>query len=1371
MFSRPKPGETEDDLLKFQQEFLANQTNAAASIVKRGDKRKSEKHDEGQNEKETKRDIVQMDALPSEIPKEQPVKKSKFRQSQEQRTNPLVDTTYDPEEEIDKHDTHIAAVLTKIIERDTRNVEVLLPNPCTDGFPKVLHLSQQSTDSVPRQGKKKSLFAQQYSSTGVKDFGLMVQQETSRVSGSGEPEEMDTSEELKIEGEGPHLIEGTGISATFGKDEVMKIHHENVHKLRSMSQSEIAEEQRKLLEILDPKLVTFLRKKKVSDKNSSNSSSILADQETGGSRTHHTKPRAKLGEKDLPIKPNKEWSHMEKLEYDKLEWMEDLPPPSTDNKETGQHARFDFHGNLMTADNTDVPVNIGLHHHGDEPERPGYTLEELFHLARSTNKQQRTLALQTLSNILNKVRNGELEALVQSPVLPAVIDAGVMFLLRWALDDSVDMVVSATVAALCNLLVCDADDKSLDRVFSWHQGHSVPKHQPRSDEDEIKKVISNEEETPEDTDADLLKKDVILCLVTRMNFLPRLRYILTKTRPQAPTVINILKILCRVAYHSTKVAYDMFLCSGLLDVILQEFLPTSWKLEDTGQPLSDIYGIPVTMAMRLMRCLTQAGKTRASILLTDNQLQARLLRYMVEVNPASLNLPELEAYQLQTESYRTWKICLLYGLATEIYVDMFPVVIDKLRHIEEIVINESVTKYQMDNFVEFIGALEAVVHVAGTNNSKQAKFNRSQEGQSMEVKSSEFIAMPTVNWGHVADLLHPVARSLSKVMNYIKDNYQFKKSDLSFAAACLNFVTSYYSRLISQPGQDTVQYLQQIETYCQEILLPCWKSIGFRVIFERLSQFSNILNSPEVKRKECVHSLPSVGCSSVKEEEMLPVVCKGSPYGFVTALLRQIYVFCNIHKGIQDKIMPLVLGDVDIVSYMKKVAVCKQGYLHSNYFTRFENLLQFYYLKLAVLWENKTKLDTSTLQCLTLRLLTRLHYGDEFMAHDLFSTVVFRTEFWSNPSEDETLSSLENMKLSDVAHLRSATQEEISFTCTQLTATARSQLLGIRSTYISAFSYFEKEAFHSRHVFRLNPQDVKTFLTSSTEEFLLPNDWMYMPLIYLYNHFSSIGTEVQNALSVMETETISNVLKWIFLLERDQPVLMSAISITLKISRLMCTFLTGNDLFLDKTVHCYLAAFLREYTKPVYLDQMNFEESIPGLLSFYDFYITVLNQFEAVSFGDSLFGCYILIPLQQKHGLELRRSIWTEQRGILRTLYLPVREMLIPIERYLHPEETNTEIIRLYYECLFSLTLRARWAPVLYLVAVHHVNRFMYTQDGKHLQLKHAMLKESLRGENKDLCHHLLYYKQADVSQDFGIEFYKTLPPIRQQLIDSLQSS
>lgn len=38
-------------------------------------------------------------------------------------------------------------------------------------------------------------------------------------------------------------------------------------------------------------------------------------------------------QKDLPVKPKKEWAHMEKLEYDKLEWLKDLPPPSADSKE------------------------------------------------------------------------------------------------------------------------------------------------------------------------------------------------------------------------------------------------------------------------------------------------------------------------------------------------------------------------------------------------------------------------------------------------------------------------------------------------------------------------------------------------------------------------------------------------------------------------------------------------------------------------------------------------------------------------------------------------------------------------------------------------------------------------------------------------------------------------------------------------------------------------------------------------------------------------------------------------------------------------------------------------------------------------------
>lgn len=47
-------------------------------------------------------------------------------------------------------------------------------------------------------------------------------------------------------------------------------------------------------------------------------------------------------------------------------------------------------------------------------------------------------------------------------------------------------------------------------MYSWHQGHCLPKHQPRTSEHQPKIKLPGEEETPEETDADLLKKDIIL---------------------------------------------------------------------------------------------------------------------------------------------------------------------------------------------------------------------------------------------------------------------------------------------------------------------------------------------------------------------------------------------------------------------------------------------------------------------------------------------------------------------------------------------------------------------------------------------------------------------------------------------------------------------------------------------------------------------------------------------------------------------------------------------------------------------------------------------------------------------------------------------
>jgi hypothetical protein len=53
MFTRPKTGESEEDLLKFQDEFLASQINPAALAVKALDTKR----------KQPQRDVVSLDGM------------------------------------------------------------------------------------------------------------------------------------------------------------------------------------------------------------------------------------------------------------------------------------------------------------------------------------------------------------------------------------------------------------------------------------------------------------------------------------------------------------------------------------------------------------------------------------------------------------------------------------------------------------------------------------------------------------------------------------------------------------------------------------------------------------------------------------------------------------------------------------------------------------------------------------------------------------------------------------------------------------------------------------------------------------------------------------------------------------------------------------------------------------------------------------------------------------------------------------------------------------------------------------------------------------------------------------------------------------
>ena len=58
MLKRPKPGETEEDLLRFQEEFLASQAAPAAKLIKRDHKQKPNTKVSDAEKSDSRRDVV-----------------------------------------------------------------------------------------------------------------------------------------------------------------------------------------------------------------------------------------------------------------------------------------------------------------------------------------------------------------------------------------------------------------------------------------------------------------------------------------------------------------------------------------------------------------------------------------------------------------------------------------------------------------------------------------------------------------------------------------------------------------------------------------------------------------------------------------------------------------------------------------------------------------------------------------------------------------------------------------------------------------------------------------------------------------------------------------------------------------------------------------------------------------------------------------------------------------------------------------------------------------------------------------------------------------------------------------------------------------
>ncbi|KAM6180736.1 RNA polymerase II-associated protein 1 [Erethizon dorsatum] len=1381
MLSRPKPGESEVDLLRFQSQFLATGATAAVQLVKKGSRRGGTANPDRPHQQDH-RDVVMLDDLPDLPPALVPAPPKQARPS----PGHSLPADEDTEERLSRHDQHITAVLTKIIERDTKSVAVTLPVPSGVAFPAVFHRSQERQGKPAASGKR-SLFAQEIAAR--RGFESRAPSTAEAVAHPGPPAgavscEAPTPRDQvsRLLGSShtfqkPHLITGKGLSGQEAEQEVQTIHKENVARLQAMAPEEILQEQQQLLAQLDPSMVAFLRShshtqeqagEKAAEEQRPGGPSVPVTQEEPIMSVSASEPRQDselepgTSALKLPMNHHKEWLHMDTVELEKLHWTQDLPPLRRQQTQENMQARFSLQGELLAPD-VDLPTHLGLHHHGEEAERAGYSLQELFHLTRSQVSQQRALALHVLSRVISRAQAGEFGDRLAGSVLRLLLDAGFLFLLRFSLDDRVDGVIAAAIRALRVLLVAPGDEELLDSTFSWYHGALVfplvPSQEDKEDEDEDEEPPADRaKKSPEEGSRpppDLARHDVIKGLLAT-NLLPRLRYVLEVTCPAPTVVLDILAVLIRLARHSLELATRVLECPWLIETIVREFLPTTWSPMGVG-PTPSLYKVPCAAAMKLLRVLASAGRNIAARLLSSFDLRSRLRRFIAEA-PQELSLPPEEAETLSTEALRLWAVAASYGQAGDLYRELYPVLMQALQAVP----TELSTHPPRPLSMQRVAALLTVLTQLTLAASSSAAEPHSDSAEAP-------LATPSsVTWTQVSGLQPLVEPCLRQTLKLLPRPGVWHALG-PVPAACLLFLGAYYQAWSQQLSLCPEDWLQDMERLLEELLRPllCQPSLGS--LWDSLRLCSPLCNPLScAPAPEALPSLVSLGCAGGRPP--LSLAGSASPFPFLTALLSLFNTLARIHKGLCDQLAAVLVAPGLEKYFLQCVAPGTAPHLtpFSAWALRHEHHLQYLALSLAqkaATFHAVPATNAALHHAMALSLLSRLLPGSEHLAQELLLSCVFRLEFLP----ESTSGGPEAADFSDQLSL--GTSGDPACGRGALLVQACQDLPSIRSCYLTHCSLARASLLASQALYRGNLQQVPALLLPVPKEQLLPTDWPFQPLIRLYHRASDAPSELPPANTV---GTAMRVLQWVLVLESWRPETLLAVPPAARLARLMCVFLVDSELFRETPIQHLVGALLAQLCLPRVLPSLNLDCPLPGLTSFLDLYASFLEHFEAVSFGDHLFGALVLLPLQRRFSVTLRLALFGEHVGALRALGLPLTKLPVSLECYTRPPEDNLVLLQLYFRVLVTGALRPHWCPVLYAVAVAHVNSFIFSQDPKSSDevktARRSMLQKTWLLADEGLRQHLLHYKLPSSSLPEGFELYSQLPPLRQQYLQTLAS-
>ncbi|KAH7053531.1 hypothetical protein BKA57DRAFT_533110 [Linnemannia elongata] len=487
-----------------------------------------------------------------------------------------------------------------------------------------------------------------------------------------------------------------------------QIDDENKRKLASMSQEEIEEERAELMRNLDPELIKKLMKRgtpqrrvsfsegvKVEDKvinihdvrlSHGESSSFQAKrhEEEGGD---HPLVMKKTFYKDVPAEPEK----MEWMGIDGVDSLSDGPRPAPGKPVTpGQqpytvqeadpqaaHYRFDFGGQIINDE--DTPVHLGLHHHGMDPNKAGYTLSELLHLIRSTVPSQRILPLNIVSKVLQNCRNPEFAPFeIRAGILRWLIDSlRAPVYLRSALDDKTDSGLVAAVNAMYSWIMPPTDiaqpesiweslshlDRGYERTslgFKYQAITHFANMELKPDTLQASQEQGTESEETIAAHAILASKDPVDGLVA-MNILPRFRYILDVCQLPPVTNSQVLDLLLTIVRAHPGGAKKVFECEGMIAALIKHYGAISWPSDKSDLELGC-----TAKAIAILDTVIRSSKKLASAIIEEGHLEP-LLRFLV-LTPEPM-VDNKQSFAIQTQVLKLFRSLAAYGLYCNVLGD------------------------------------------------------------------------------------------------------------------------------------------------------------------------------------------------------------------------------------------------------------------------------------------------------------------------------------------------------------------------------------------------------------------------------------------------------------------------------------------------------------------------------------------------------------------------------------------------------------------------------------------------------------------------------------------------------------------------------